>query len=105
MKCPHCENDVELTWLRYWKAPMGRHICPHCSEHFQMKHSFRYYGTIFVLWIIFGLIPAYVAFDLGASELLALAIYVICGAIFIFPLDRRIDATWRGTVLQKRKNA
>ena len=93
MKCPHCEKGVVLTWRRYWKASLGRHICPHCEKLFRMKHSFKYYGTLGVLWVVLGFFPARVALVLGATELQGLAVLLLFGLVFILPIDRKVDAT------------
>jgi hypothetical protein len=105
MKCPHCEKEIELTWRRYWKAPHGRHICPYCEQCFQMKHTFKYYSVLSILCVIFGLIPAGIALWLGATELQALAVYLISSAVFILPIDKRIDSTWRGTLPLRKGRA
>jgi len=63
-----------------------------------MKETFRYYGTLLGLWCVFGLIPAGVALWIGATQLQASITFWIVGLLVIIPIDRRIDATWRGTV-------
>jgi hypothetical protein len=98
MKCPYCSCDIELTWARYWKAPFGRYTCPQCDNRFRMKNSFRYFATLVGLAFIFGGIPFGLARLLGASDLQAWAAYFVCAFLFILPIDKRIDATWRGTM-------
>lgn len=107
MKCPHCDNVIELTWKRYWRAPFGRHSCSSCGNRFRMKRSFRYYGTLIGLVCIFGLIPAGFALWLGATGWQAFITYCICSLLVGIPMDKKIDDTWRGTVplaAKKRKN-
>ena len=57
-----------------------------------------YFVTLLGAWLIFGIIPAGLAIWLGATGLQALIIYGICGSLAIFPIDKKIDETWRGTV-------
>lgn len=105
MTCPHCSREVPLSWKRYWTSPRGRHTCRHCGKRFRMTHSFRYYATVVGLWILFGVTPAGVALALGATDDQAFCVYLIVGALFVFPIDRHIDDTWRGTVALKNENA
>jgi len=72
-----------------------------------MKNSFRYYGALVGIWCIFGGIPAGLALWLGATGWQAFITYWICGLLVVIPIDKKIDATWRGTapfVAKKRED-
>jgi hypothetical protein len=70
-----------------------------------MKHTFKYYGVLSILSIILGLVPAGIALWLGATELQALIVYLISSIVFILPIDKRIDSTWRGTLPLRKGHA
>jgi hypothetical protein len=42
MKCPYCDTNFPLTWGRYWRAPMGRHLCPVCRKTSRLPVSLSY---------------------------------------------------------------
>ena len=42
MRCPYCDHEFPMTWGRYLKAPLGRHICPSCSKKSQFNQTKRY---------------------------------------------------------------
>ncbi len=65
-----------------------------------MKHSLKYYSTIFLLWIFAGVLPTFIALILGAPISVASAIFWVFGLSVILPYDKKIDNTWRGTVLR-----
>lgn len=66
-----------------------------------MRHTVKYYGTIVVLCLVLGVVPAFAAVALGASALQGLAVYIGCALVIIVPIDRKIDATWRATTRLK----
>ncbi len=93
MKCPHCNHDFPLTWARYVKSPLGRHVCPNCRKSSRLEFGilssallllvagvvatpgvllcYRWFGGY---WAVLGALPA---------------------AIVIFPLDKMLDAKYR----------
>lgn len=100
MICPNCKSENELTWKRYVSSPLGRHICDQCQSKFRMIHSIKYHLCILGIWCVSG-VPAFaIAIYYGASFSVAFALYWIVGLSVGFPLDKKIDNTWRGTKLR-----
>ena len=61
MICPNCHAENELTWKRYWLAPLGRHVCSHCQAKFRMAHTAKYYGSIVAICFVKAVIVLYTA--------------------------------------------
>ncbi len=101
MQCPSCNQTNKLTWRKYIESPLGRHICEHCQSQFCFQHTIKYYAAIIALWILSGLLPGIVCLMLGASLVQALFVFWILGFSVVLPADKKIDDTWRGTVLRK----
>lgn len=104
MDCPHCTEEVELTWRRYLKAPSGRYICPYCGGRFRMRHTFKYHATLFGLTVMFAGSSVGFALIFGETLFQALGVYLICVIIFMLPIDKKIDSTWCGVVPLKVKD-
>ena len=102
MICPNCKEINELTWKRYWMSPFGRHVCQCCQAKFRMAYSVKYYLAIIALSIVFGLLPFIIAIVLGAPFKFAFVIFWIFALSLGLPLDKKIDNTWRGTVLRDK---
>lgn len=100
MICPHCNAQNELTWKRYWMSPLGRHVCTECHTKFRMAHTFKYYSVLAGVWCVMAIIVAYIAEHFHVNSILAYLVYALVGSLVTFPLDRKIDNTWRGTKLR-----
>ncbi len=83
-------------------SPFGRHVCQYCQAKFRMAYSVKYYLAIIALSIVFGLLPFIIAIVLGASFKFAFVIFWIFALSLGLPLDKKIDNTWRGTVLRDK---
>jgi len=73
-----------------------------------MKHSLKYYGALLGLCCFSGLIPAVLALWLGATGMQAFITYWIFVLLAAIPIDKKIDATWRGTIpldIKKQEDA
>jgi hypothetical protein len=103
MKCPQCNQEVQLTWQRYWASPLGKHICPQCHEPFRLKHSFLYYASIISAAFLLGALFPLLRSRWAISFYQGLSIYLVACMLIIVPLDRWIDNKWRGTVKIKDK--
>jgi hypothetical protein len=55
MKCPYCNHTFPLTWPRYFKAPTGRHICPHCSKPAKLKFRLLTFSILVIVCFICSL--------------------------------------------------
>ena len=104
MKCPLCNQTNTLTWSKYLQSPTGRHVCESCHSHFSFRHSLKYYATITALWVAAGIIPSLLALLAGATQIQAFVIFAVLGFSVVIPADRKIDDTWRGTVLRQAPN-
>jgi hypothetical protein len=101
MICPSCQKTNDLSWKRYWKSPLGNHKCQFCHAEFRMAHTIKYYFTISIL-IIGCAIPSLLAYKLTASYALLFIVYVGGTILIVFPMDKKIGDTWRGTVIRKK---
>tara|TARA_B100002003_G_scaffold235540_1_gene250650 strand:- start:12 stop:1412 length:1401 start_codon:yes stop_codon:yes gene_type:complete len=76
---------------------LGEHVCDTCHAKFRMAHTLKYYSCIGGLWLISG-VPAYwVPRYFGADIVVAGISFWVVGLSVMFPLDRIIDNSWRGT--------
>lgn len=71
MRCPQCNNDFALTWMRYIKAPFGRFVCPSCRTPLKGKHRWFYFPMavlgVCILGVPFGLLFGIPGWIVGAS--------------------------------------
>ncbi len=70
-----------------------------------MAFSLKYYLAVIVSWGIFGVIPFVIATNLGVPFNIAFLIYWVFGLGFGIPLDRKIENSWRGTVLREKSTS
>ena len=97
MKCPHCDESVELTWKRYWRSRWKSHTCPHCGERFRITYAPRHFIAIFGSWFALALVPSVLVVMIGAPPLLAMIVYLVC-TFFLLPVDREMVEAWGLTV-------
>lgn len=99
MICPHCNAQNELTWKRYWKSPLGRHVCTYCNSKFRMANTPKYYLVLIGIWFVIAIVTFYFSEKLHINSIAAYLIYALVGSLIVFPLDKKIDNSWRGTKL------
>ncbi len=63
-----------------------------------MKHSFKYYAVLAICALIPSAIVAYVAFFFGLNDFRLLVMCFSITLMVVIPIDKKIEATWRGTV-------
>ena len=90
MKCQNCSLDIELSWARYFKSPLGRFRCHRCNTKFKLARTWTYYlwliawigalfsGEIYLLW----------RFD---PEVAPAGVFVLIMLAIYFPIDRAIE--------------
>ncbi len=97
MICPHCNEQVPLTWKRYWGSPFGRHTCPVCTKDFKLEVSA---GQI-AIRAIFAL-PGALAGTLFLSRMNSWSVSMLFYSGYFFliliPVDRMIDNRWRKSI-------
>lgn len=97
MLCPHCKHDADLTWKRYWSAPLGRHRCPACLGQFQLEYSIGQFASRFGIALPGALIA--VAIHTRTQGWLIPALFYLAYSCLIgLPLDRVIDDRWRKAI-------
>lgn len=101
MICPNCQQTNSLTWSKYLASPLGHHSCEHCHARFRFQHTFKYYTAITALWLVGGLLPSIICLNLGATLVQAFIVFWLLGLAVVIPADKKIDNTWRGTILRK----
>ena len=65
----------------------------------------QYYGALVFLWEVIALLSISVAREFGASDPQAFVTYLFSGVVLVFPIDIKLDATWRRTLPIQKKNA
>src|SRR5450631_3913040 len=94
MRCPYCNHEFQMTWRRYFKSPMGRHICPSC----QQKSYFPLTMTSWLRVSVFVGIGA-VPFCLLIHHFFAGDFWlpggIIGGLLIAIPLDKFYDGKYR----------
>jgi len=53
MKCPSCEQNIELTWPQYLKFTFLSKKCPKCFEKFKIKRTLMWYVWSVMSYVIF----------------------------------------------------
>jgi hypothetical protein len=93
MKCPYCNHTFPLAWARYFKAGLGRHVCPACLKPSRLEFGVRY----FLILILVGLVcaaPGGFLFYKWLGPYWAL-LGVIPSIAVILPLDKMFDERYR----------
>ncbi len=93
MKCPYCNHEFPLTWARYVKSPLGRHVCPSCLK--QSRLEFGIVSAALLLLVAAavatpGVLLFYRWFGGYWAVLGALPTFIV-----IFPLDKMLDGKRR----------
>jgi hypothetical protein len=93
--CPYCQQQITLTWKRYFTEPGSRKKCPRCGKSSQLNGA-----TSIKLWTIricgnlLGAIPlAIVGFRFG--ELPGILGLAIGGLTTGLPIDKCCDEKYR----------
>jgi|LAHU01.1.fsa_nt_gb hypothetical protein len=86
MKCPHCNEEFELSLGLYFGAPFGSFECPHCQAPLKGKHRL-FYWPIILLAIIATVGPVtyycYERFGFTAGMISG----VLLALVVVLPLD------------------
>lgn len=108
MICPHCEHLFPLTWRRYGKSLLGKHICPACGRISRFRLTASYFAFVLGAWIFFfalALVVALLIFPKTWQHLVSIpyfAILYFVGCMVLLPFDRWIDERFRK--LEKSKD-
>jgi len=97
MICPNCDEEIELTWRRYAKAPFGKHKCPSCSSRFKLKRPWYYWLIPVSVWPLTFLVGVkIILFMHGNCELekyigpVVTALIITVAAVLLI-IDRKIE--------------
>lgn len=98
MTCPKCQQDFDLTWTRYLRAPTGKVQCPLCAASLRIRHQWMYWTFLAGLFAI----ALTVALTLTALDNLALGLLALV-PIFVVGLllDRYMESRFGMLVLNQ----
>ncbi len=99
MICPRCNAANELSWKRYWASPFGKHKCTSCQSKFRVVQTFKYSLIITGSLVVYSVPAIAFAWYLGGNIVISGILILIVGLFIIFPLDKKIDNSWRETKL------
>jgi hypothetical protein len=101
MVCPHCHRSFPLSWGRYIRSPLGKHMCPECGESSRLSWTLSYFAFLIVAWVSFVTVAFLVTRWLwphfeqtGEQAPFYVAVY-LTGCVLIVPLDRWYDERFR----------
>jgi hypothetical protein len=95
MKCPYCNNEFPLTWLRYIKSPTGAQVCPSCGKKSKLPITLKYATLIFLpTVIIVAILMPVLYFASDSLEIAALLSFFVT-LIVVTPLDKYCDNRFR----------
>ena len=93
MKCPNCNEKIELTTKRYFSSLFGKHTCPKCFSKLKIKHTKIYFLWIF-LSLIFVIISSLFILSFfqnqSSKEIIYFIWLVILFIVYTF-IDRKIE--------------
>jgi uncharacterized membrane protein SpoIIM required for sporulation len=95
MKCPSCKHQFRLTFREYFRELRGRHDCPACQRRFKLKYSFSYISLLLIACLITAGVPGVLVGYFADSFMIGLLAYSLAVVLFVFPIDRWLDDTWR----------
>lgn len=79
----------------YFREPWGRHNCPTCHKRFKLKWSISYFSLLVLSVIVTAGIPCVLVYVFTKSYFFASIAYLVAAALFVLPIDRWLDDTWR----------
>lgn len=93
MKCPNCNEKIELTTKRYFSSLFGKHTCLNCFSKLKIKHT-----KIYFLWIFLSLIFVIISSlfilsyfqNQSSKEIIYFIWLVILFIVYTF-IDRKIE--------------
>ena len=91
MKCPECQNTFALTWIRYFRSPMGRLSCPNCGVQLALKHRWFYWPAMAFSGVVLCLPLAWLGYRLTDSIVVTMAAATIGWLISGLPADRWLE--------------
>jgi hypothetical protein len=97
--CPYCQQQIALTWKRYFTEPGRKHTCPNCGKISRLSGQ-----TSTKLWALRGLAQLLGGVPLAAvgfsfSLVAGVLGFVVGGFATGFPIDKYVD----GKFLQLQK--
>ncbi len=98
MRCPGCDADQPLTWSRYLRAPLGRHVCSACGIPFRPRTTWRFYLVVVLAWLLVLALSLWAMRALGLGLGPTLALYFAIGFGVLLPIDRWLDDRVRACV-------
>jgi hypothetical protein len=93
--CPYCQQQIALTWKRYFTEPGLKHSCPHCGRISRLDGA-----TSPKLWAcracgeLLGGVPLAII-GLQFAPLFGLLGLVIGGLVTGLPIDKYLDGKFR----------
>jgi hypothetical protein len=86
MKCFKCNNDYELTWARYFRNPLGKHVCPACNQKLKFKRNLLYR-----VWISSWVLSVVGCAIIIESDALSFALLAVLMLVY-FPIDKYFES-------------
>lgn len=53
MNCPYCNHSFPLTWSRYLRAPLGKHLCPGCGKCSRLRLTTGYVAAVLAATLVY----------------------------------------------------
>ena len=94
MKCPHCNEEVKLSWSMYFKYPFVKFICTKYNEKFKIKCYLKLFVVFLfsaVLYLISVFSYTYYNWQCKYFWFVYLLITATYFGVYI-PLDKRIKS-------------
>ena len=88
MKCPSCEQNIELTWPQYLKFTFISKKCPKCFEKFKIKRSLMWHVWNAISFVILvSILIGHIQLALYAIEHNNISIYWVKISIIIITIS------------------
>lgn len=94
--CPYCQQQIPLTWKRYFTEPGLKHRCPHCGRVSRLSDA-----TSPKLWglracgQLLGGVPLALIFMFRFGLWFSIPGFVIGGFATGLPIDKYLDGHFR----------
>ncbi|MBN2685579.1 MAG: hypothetical protein JXR40_09895 [Pontiellaceae bacterium] len=90
MKCPHCNEEFELTLGLYFSAPFGKFECPLCKAPLKGRHRLFYWPTILLAIVVTVGPVTYYCYE-RFGYIAGIIAGVLVGLVVVLPLDIALE--------------
>ncbi len=91
MKCPYCSHEFPMTWTRYLRSGLGRHLCPSCGKKSKFGPSRQYRNRVLIPIVLLSSTLTLVLLFLLSGSWVAMLLSISISLVVCLSLDRYLE--------------